>query len=101
MDKRSLIERSESHNNNILCAEVQQEETVGGLYRPVAIRDRRYRKVKVLKKLDEQVLEGDILYIPINSGTQIEDDGIIYTIVNKRDILMLDRHADKEDIPTK
>lgn len=93
MDKRSIIERFNSHNENFLCVELQEESIKGGLYQPTAIKEKRYKRLMVIKDLDSEVLENDIVFIPTHAGTQIEDDGLIYTIVNKKDILMLDRDA--------
>jgi hypothetical protein len=93
MDKRSLIETGTSHNNHILCVIVPEEEVVNGLYKPAAIKEKRYKKLRVVKQLDEDVLKDDILYVPLHSGTEVETPEGVYTIANKRDILFLDRDA--------
>lgn len=79
-------------NGNICCINLDEVvEKIGRVIVPT--KDKSYKKLQVVKLSDasreEGVFEGDILYAPINSGTEVKIDDKDYTIINAREIILI------------
>lgn len=78
----------EMRNGNICCTEIDEVvEKIGRTYVPT--KDKSYKRLQVVTSGDEAVKEGVTIYVPINSGYEVEIDSGKYVIVNVREILLI------------
>lgn len=75
-------------NGNICCKSLDQiTETIGNVIVPT--KDKSYKTLKVMSSNEDIVGEGKIIYVPLNSGNDVEVGNVKYTIVNVREIILI------------
>ncbi len=75
-------------NSNVCCINLDEVvETVGKVIIPT--NKKAYKTLKVIASGDEKVLVDSIIYVPINSGTEVKIEDKDYTVVNAREIILI------------
>lgn len=77
---------SKMFNGNILTVLQSDNKQSNGLIIPD---NKSYKVVKVVESLEEAVETGNLLYVPKQSGTEVEIGGVDYMVVNIREILLV------------
>ena len=77
---------SKMFNGNILTVLQSNNKQSNGLIIPD---NKSYKVVKVVESLEEAVETGNLLYVPKQSGTEVEIGGVDYMVVNIREILLV------------
>lgn len=76
-------------NSNICCTNLDElTEKVGNIIVPT--KNKTYKRLKVVESGSEENIEvGKTIYVPINSGHQVEINENVFTIVNAREIILI------------
>lgn len=75
-------------NSNVCCTNLEDTvEKVGNIIIPT--KNKSYKKLKVVESGDEKVMVDKTIYVPINSGYEVEVGKERYTIVNAREIILI------------
>lgn len=73
-------------NGNLLTVAAEEKfEKKDGIYIPTA--KKNYKKLEVVS--GEDMKSGSMIYVNISVGTNIEIEGKDYTVVNKRDVILI------------
>ena len=75
-------------NSNVCCKNLDDVvEKVGNVIVPS--KNKSYKRLEVTDTGDEKVAVGDIIYVPITAGYDVDIDGDKFTIVNAREIILI------------
>lgn len=75
-------------NSNLCCVKLDSPtEKVGKILIPTD--KKSYKRLKVVQSEEEEVEVGKTLYVPINSGHEVDIDNEVYVIVNIREIILI------------
>ena len=75
-------------NGNICCKPLDEvTEKVGNVIVPT--KDKSYKRLKVVTSNEDLVQKDKVIYVPKNSGYDVEIDNTTYTIVNIREIILI------------
>ena len=79
-------------NGNISCKSLDNiTEKRGGIIVPT--KDKSYKTLEIVE-IDSDITvvgieKGAVIYVPLNSGNDVEVGGVEYTIVNAREIILI------------
>jgi co-chaperonin GroES (HSP10) len=76
-------------NGNILCKDTDETIKKSSVLILNEL-DNKYKTLKVISPDDTGICkEGEVIYVPFRSSTEVELEGVKYEIVNKRDIMFI------------
>ena len=75
-------------NSNVCCENLDEVVTkVGNVIIPV--KEKAYKQLRVINSGEEGIEAGKTIYVPKNSGYEVEVDGEKFTIINAREIILI------------
>ena len=76
-------------NSNICCKNLEEVVEKKGNFL-VPTNNKTYKRLKVIESGGEEKIEvGKVIYVPINSGHDVEIKNETFTIVNAREIILI------------
>lgn len=75
-------------NSNVCCEKLDETVTkVGNVIIPT--KEKAYKRLRVMNSGEEGVEVGKTIYVPKNSGYEVEIDGEKFIIINAREIILI------------
>lgn len=75
-------------NDNVCCKSLDEvTEKIGNVIVPT--KNKSYKTLEVVESGNELVEKGKVVYVPLNSGNEVEINNSKYIIVNMREIILI------------
>jgi len=75
-------------NSNVCCKNLDEVvQKVGNVIIPA--KNKAYKRLEVIESGDEKVTVGDVVYVPITAGYEVDVEKDKFTIVNAREIILI------------
>ena len=75
-------------NSNVCCRNLDDVvQKVGNIIIPS--KNKAYKRLEVIESGDDKVATGDIIYVPITAGYEVDVEKNKLTVVNAREIILI------------